>query len=169
MSSIRFGIAAACLSICAQGHSTQAQEAYGPGENAMEDGALPSCDDLPPDEDTIVVCSELVDPETVMSVIPPEPDLSSGDIPRAPALAEPPCWITGNKTLCIRRGKVPEFPPLIDMTAFPEQLSEAEAAQVMQAALPAEERDKRASRALAIGKRVAIDLEEVEPDEEEGG
>lgn len=167
MSSIRTGIV--CAALLALPLPLLAQDSYGPAETAPDESALPSCDDIPPDSDTIIVCSELVDPETVMSVIPPEEDLSEGDIPRAPLLAPPPCWVTKDKAVCIRFGKVPEYPPLIDMTAFPEQLSEDDAAKVMQAELSPQELQERENRAAAIGKRMPIELGDDEPLTEDGG
>ena len=93
--------------------------------------------DLPPpcpeeaDPDVIVVCSERAAPGDVMSVIKP-PVNADGGAPRAPEMAEN-CVRTRGRANCIMFGNVPEYPPLIDMSAFPEPLSDADAAAVTRA------------------------------------
>ena len=146
--------------------AAQAQDAaaavYGPSENEAD--APVSCEDLPAERDTIVVCRETIDPETVMSVIKQPVDPAAGDIPRAPLLAEPPCWVTKDKPVCVRFGKVPEYPPLVDLTAFPEPLSEADAALVSAAADEDGDQAILAPRVAAgapvTGARVPIPLED---------
>ena len=93
--------------------------------------------DLPPpcpeeaDPDVIVVCSERAAPGDVMSVIKP-PVKADGGAPRAPELSGS-CLRTRGRQNCIMMGNVPDYPPLIDMTAFPEELSEEDAAAVIRA------------------------------------
>ena len=69
------------------------------------------CPDVERGENEIVVCRQFEDPQELR--VPHEVDADSG-APRAPDLS-PPC--TG---VCIKFGKVPEYPPIIDLKAIPE-------------------------------------------------
>ena len=147
----------------------QAQDSYGPAaeepepeqvqtvdEAPVRDEGLPTCDETTPGDGTIVVCALRVDPETVMSPLPRPVDPYKG-APRAPLMAEPPCWITKDKTLCVRFGYVPPWPPMIDMSKFPEPLSAEDAARVFAAP---EEASETATDGSQVGRRVAIPLED---------
>ena len=141
-----------------------AQDSYGPGDVETDDAreepvplteARPCADTLGEEQvredGAIVVCRELPDSERYMS---PLPRPVQSDTRHVPGLTDPPCWVTqGESPGCIRIGRVPPYPPLIDLTAFPEPLSEEEAAKVSAVAKSEEpERDAR------IGQRVPIDL-----------
>lgn len=52
-------------------------------------------------------------------------------IPRAPAMAEPPCDLRDDS--CHRFGHVPRWPPMIDYDAIPVPLTDEEAARVFRA------------------------------------
>jgi hypothetical protein len=74
-----------------------------------------------------------------------------------PGLTDPPCWVTNPAAVgtlaCIRFGYVPEPAIMVDLTAFPESLSEADAALVT--AIEGEARARPIT-----GERVAIDISE---------
>ena len=136
-----------------------AQEVYGPSDFASEadsDAPVPLIEAKPCEEEVredgaIVVCRELEEADRYLSPLP-RPVQSDRRI--IPGLTEPPCWVTQGESLgCMRLGSVPPYPPLIDMTAFPEPLSKEEAAAV--SAVETEDaRDIETSR----GERVPIDL-----------
>lgn len=140
--------------------AANAQEVYGPSDFASEaDGDEPvplveaePCEEEVREDGAIVVCRELPESERYMS---PLPRPVQSDRRHVPGLTDPPCWVTNPGPGCIRFGSVPPYPPLIDMTAFPEPLSAQEAAAV--SAVPAEE-GRRPDRRL--GERVPIDLSE---------
>lgn len=141
-----------------------AQDSYGPGDFESDDGSeepIPltearPCEDALGEEElredgAIVVCRELPESERYLS---PLPRPVQSDRRHVPGLTDPPCWVTQGESLgCMRLGYVPPYPPLIDLTAFPEPLSEEEAAKVSAVAKGDEpEREPR------IGQRVPIDL-----------
>lgn len=136
-----------------------AQEVYGPSDFASEaDGDEPvplvepePCEEEVREDGAIVVCRELPEAERYMSPLPRPVEVYHNDVG---GLREPPCWVTG-KPGCIRMGYVPPYPPLVDTTAFPEQLSEEEAA-----AITAVEGDEDGQTEVRIGQRVTIDLTE---------
>lgn len=141
--------------------SAQAQEVYGPPDttgSTESDEPVPlveakPCEETIREDGAIVVCRELDEAERYLSPLPRPVEVH---IDEMDGLREPPCWVTGKKP-CIRFGSVPEYPPMIDVSAFPEPLSEEEAAAVI--ALPANDEDERRA---AVGTRVAIDLSEEE-------
>lgn len=138
-----------------------AQDSYGPGDfesDGSNDDPVPlteaqPCEGEVREDGAIVVCRELLDSERYMSPLPRP--VQSGRR-HVPGLTDPPCWVTQGESLgCIRMGRVPPYPPLIDLTAFPEPLSEEEAAKV--SAVAEGEEPEREAR---IGQRVPIDLAE---------
>ncbi|MEL1251698.1 hypothetical protein [Aurantiacibacter gilvus] len=132
--------------------------AYGPADRATEtdpDADVPLVEAEPCEEEiredgAIVVCRELPDTERYMS---PLPKPVESDRTVIPGLTEPPCWIQPRGGICVRFGSVPEYPPIIDLSAFPEPLSEEEAAAVSAVD------NEREAQALT-GERVPIDLSE---------
>ena len=143
------------LIMLAPGIPVNAQKVYGPADLASEpDTGAPvplqepkRCDQEVREDGAIVVCRELPEAERYMSPLPRPLEVHVNDVG---GLREPPCWVTG-KTPCTRFGSVPPYPPMIDTTAFAEQLSEQDAAAVY-----AIETD--APAAPVTGKRVPIDL-----------
>ena len=136
-----------------------AQDVYGPSDFASEadsDTPVPLVEATPCEEEVredgaIVVCRELPDTQRYMSPLP-RPVQSDRRI--IPGLTEPPCWVTQGESLsCMRLGTVPPYPPLIDLTAFPEPLSKEEAA-----AVSAVETDDTQETRASTGERVPIDL-----------
>ncbi len=65
-----------------------------------------------------------------MSVLPAPVD---PQIDRLYGLREPPCWVTGNATACIRGGWAPPPIHVIDLDAIPEALTPEEAEHVYRA------------------------------------
>ena len=135
-----------------------AQTVYGPDTEAQEPSAEPPrreakpCDETVSQEGAIIVCRELPESERYMSPVP-KPVESDRRI--IPGLNDPPCWVTNPGPGCIRVGWKPEPALIVDVTAFPEKLSEADAARVF-AAEPAAEPETEDR----IGERVPIDLGE---------
>jgi len=72
--------------------------------------------------DTIVVCRQLGDPTRYRDPLPPPVDPGRMEVV---GMELPPC-----EGVCVGFGYVPPWPPMIDMTAFPEPLSAEEAALV---------------------------------------
>lgn len=140
--------------------AVNAQEVYGPTDFASEsnsEDAVPLVEPEPCEEEVredgaIVVCRELPESERYMS---PLPRPVQSDRRHVPGLTDPPCWVSNPGPGCIRFGSVPPYPPLIEMTAFPEPLSAQEAAAV--SAVPAEDYSEPERR---VGERVPIDLSE---------
>lgn len=139
--------------------SVGAQEVYGPTDFASESSGeepIPLVEPEPCEEEVredgaIVVCRELPEAERYMS---PLPRPVQSDRRHVPGLTDPPCWVQKPKPAgCFRFGSVPPYPPLVDLTAFPEPLSEEEAAAVT--ALEAEDEAAAENR---VGQRVTIDL-----------
>lgn len=137
-----------------------AQQVYGPVDietGADDDEPVPLVEAKPCEQEiredgAIVVCRELEEAERYMSPLP-RPVQSDRAI--IPGLTEPPCWVTQGESLtCMRVGYVPPYPPLIDVSAFPEPLTEEEAAAV--SAVEAE----TAPSNVVTGERVPIDLSE---------
>lgn len=131
---------------------------YGPADPAREtDPATDNplieaepCEQDIREDGVIVVCRELPDSERYMS---PLPRPVESDRTVIPGLTEPPCWVEPRGGVCIRIGSVPEYPPIIDLSAFPEPLSEEDAAAVR--TIEAKEEPEALS-----GRRVPIDLSE---------
>ena len=153
------GIFIPILLLIAPAIQTNAQEVYGPTASTStteSDTKDPVplvepelCDEDIREDGAIVVCRELPDTERYLS---PLPRPVQSDRRHVPGLTDPPCWMRGlGPPSCIRMGSVPPYPPLIDTTAFPEPLSEEEAA-----AVSAIESDR--DEAELTGKRVPIDL-----------
>ena len=110
------------------------------------------CEEEVREDGTIVVCRELPESERYMS---PLPRPVQSDRRHVPGLTDPPCWMRGlGPPSCIRVGYVPPYPPLIDVSAFPEPLSAEEAAAV--SAVPTEVDETT----RVTGRRVPIDLSE---------
>ncbi|MFB0613008.1 hypothetical protein [Aurantiacibacter poecillastricola] len=134
-----------------------AQEVYGPvqdEETRRDDTPVPlvepeRCEEGLREDGSIVVCREVEEPERYMSPLPRPVEVR---INQLDGLREPPCWVTGKKP-CMRIGSVPPYPPMVDTTAFPEPLSEEEAAAVFAAEDEGETRDDPVT-----GERVPIDL-----------
>lgn len=136
------------------------QEVYGPSDFASEaSGEEPvplaepePCEEEVREDGAIVVCRELPESERYMSPLPRPVEVHINDVD---GLRQPPCWVNDPKPPgCFRFGYVPPYPPLIDMTAFPEPLSAQEAAAV--SAVSSEAGDSPAP----LGRRVTIDLSE---------
>lgn len=136
----------------------QPPQVYGPADPASEvdpDADVPlveaePCEQEVREDGAIVVCRELPDSERYMS---PLPKPVESDRTVIPGLTDPPCWVEPRGGVCIRIGSVPEYPPLIDLSAFPEPLSEEEAAAV--SVIEAEDEPE-----ALTGRRVPIDLGE---------
>lgn len=137
----------------------QAQDTYGPVEDGgeHEDAPLPLVEEQPCETETqedgvILVCRELTDSERYMSPLP-KPVPSDRTI--IPGLTDPPCWVTGAPN-CIRFGWVPEPAIMVDVTAFPEPLSNEEAARVT----AIESEGDQGGHGTPLGERVPIDLDD---------
>lgn len=136
----------------------QAPPAYGPADPASEpepDADLPLIETEPCEEDiredgAIVVCRELTDSQRYMSPLP-KPVESDRTI--IPGLTDPPCWVQPRGGVCVRFGSVPEYPPIIDLSAFPEPLSEEDAAAVSAV-------EPEVPQEALTGERIPIDLSE---------
>ncbi|WP_120076362.1 hypothetical protein [Aurantiacibacter odishensis] len=146
------------LAVCAP---AGAQQVYGPSDfesEASSDEPVPLVEAKPCEEEVredgaIVVCRELDEAERYLS---PLPRPVRSDKRHVPGLTDPPCWVTQPESLaCMRVGYVPPYPPLIDVSAFPEPLSEEEAAAVSAVVVE----DVSPSEVLT-GERVPIDLSE---------
>ena len=140
--------------------SAAAQEVYGPADEPEidEDTPLPLTESVPcetevQEEDVILVCRELTDSERYMS---PLPTPTQSDRIIMPGLNDPPCWVTNPGVGCIRFGYAPEPAIMVDVTAFPEPLSEDEAALVSEIE-DAPDRDRPIP-----GRRIPIDLSDDE-------
>lgn len=138
-----------------------AQDVYGPTDPASEsadDQPVPLVEPQPctqevREDGAIVVCRELPESERWMSPLPKPVEVHINDVG---GLREPPCWVNKPRPPgCFRIGSVPPYPPLIDTSAFPEPLSEQEAAAV---SAIAPEEDARPDPRL--GQRIPIDLSE---------
>lgn len=137
-----------------------AQDVYGPADPADEaesDGPVPLVEAEPCDEDiredgAIVVCRELPDSERYMSPLP-KPVESDRTI--IPGLNDPPCWVENRGGVCVRFGYVPPYPPIVDLSVYPEPLSEEDAARVSRVA-PEDEPEPPP----VTGERITIDLDE---------
>ena len=138
-----------------------AQQVYGPSDFESEaDSDVPvplveakPCEEEVREDGAIVVCRELADPERYMS---PLPRPVQSDRRHVSGLTDPPCWVTQGESLsCMRVGYVPPYPPLIDVSAFPEPLSDEEAA-----AVSAVEVEDAPPSDVVTGERVPIDLSE---------
>ncbi len=150
-------IFAALLSMSASVFPASAQAVYGPTDPSAEfdtDEPVPllepeRCEEEVREDGAIVVCRELPEAERYMS---PLPRPVQSDRRHVPGLTDPPCWVLGlGPPSCMRVGSVPPYPPLIDTTAFPEPLSEEEAAAVSGIV------NERPNAELT-GERVPIDL-----------
>ena len=147
------------VAVLAMPAGAAAQEARGAVETSQRELSvagreLPPCDETVPDGDTIVVCDLRADPEDVMLPGGTPVDGDKG-MPRAPDLRPPLCHPNALVCLTTKFGYVPPYPPMVDTTAFPEPLSEEDAALVF--AVPAES----APEPPAItGEREAIPLED---------
>lgn len=138
-----------------------AQEVYGPTDFASEGSSqepVPLVEPEPCEEEVredgaIVVCRELPDTQRYLSPLPKPVEVHVNDVG---GLRTPPCWVNDPKPPgCFRFGYVPPYPPLIDLTAFPEPLSAEEAAAVSTV-----ETQEGADTDARIGQRVTIDLSE---------
>ncbi|MGB3797065.1 MAG: hypothetical protein WA957_12255 [Alteraurantiacibacter sp.] len=134
-----------------------AQSVYGPTDAATEpdaDEPVPliepkRCEEDIREDGAIVVCRELTDSRRYMS---PLPRPVQSDRRHIPGLTDPPCWTRGlGPPSCVRMGYVPPYPPMIDTTAFPEPLSEEDAAAV--SAIETED-----DKPILTGERVPINL-----------
>ncbi|WP_340588112.1 hypothetical protein [Erythrobacter alti] len=135
-----------------------AQQVYGPADEAEidDDAPLPPsasepCETEVQEEGVILVCRELTDSERYMS---PLPKPTQSDRVIMPGLNDPPCWVTNPGPGCIRFGYAPEPALMIDVTAFPEPLSDEEAELV------SEVEDAPDDALPARGARIPIDLSE---------
>ncbi len=141
--------------------SAGAQDVYGPSletDGGNIDAPLTEvranpCETEAQEDGVILVCRELEDQERYRSPIPRE---TQSDRVIIPGLTDPPCWVTNpgsvGTTNCVRFGWAPEPAIMVDLSAFPEPLSSAEAAQVTEV----EEEPNR--ERPATGERVRIDL-----------
>ena len=128
---------------------------YQPLPDPATEAADPECEQG--EDGEIVVCGFVDETENYMSPIPRE---TASDRIIIPGLTDPPCWVTGGgPPSCVRFGWVPPPALIIDVTAFPEPLSAADAADVY-AVAPEENPDTQASDRPAVGERVPIDLSE---------
>jgi hypothetical protein len=153
-------IAAMMCAVALLPAAVRAQEVYGPsvefeGEedtpNPLEE--IQQCETQPQEDGVILVCRELTDSERYRSPIPRE---VQSDRVIIPGLTDPPCWVVPRGGVCIRFGYAPEPAIMVDVTAFPEPLDEADAALVSEIEADPE------SAARITGARVAIDLSEDE-------
>lgn len=138
-----------------------ADQAYGPvdatsqetGEEQPPGGAEP-CRTEEQEEGIILVCRELTDAERYLSPLPRQVDSDRSIIP---GLTDPPCWVQprAGGGLCIRLGWAPEPAVMVDLSAFPERLTDEEAKHVVAVEAAALEESP-----VLTGERVPIDLSE---------
>ena len=143
LSAICFAIAAPVpLSAQSRGSRTAEELAAQQREDLRSHLAQPEeCQPDAMQPDTIVVCRSIEarrdQTRRSMSVLPPRVD---PHVNRMDGLREPPCWVTGDSSVCIRGGWAPPPIYLIDLDAIPEALSPEEAQHVYRAEdLPAPE------------------------------
>ena len=140
---------------------TFAQDIYGPSvataqevEPALPEVRANPCETEAQEDGVILVCRELEDQERYRSPIPRE---VQSDRHMIPGLNDPPCWVTNPSAVgtpaCVRMGWVPPRAIIVDVTAFPEPLSEEDAARVTAI-------DEEAAPIARVGERIAIDLSE---------
>ena len=143
MSSRCVAVSAICFAIAANGplraqerRTTSAAElAARQRQQLREDLARPEeCQPDAMQPDTIVVCGPTErrreETQRAMSVLPAPID---PQVNQLEDLREPPCWVTGNATACIRGGWAPPPIYLIDLDAIPEALTAEEAEHVYRA------------------------------------
>ena len=145
----------------------RAQDTYGPidapAEEALKETETPPkatepCEGEAKEDGVILVCRELPQTERYLS---PLPKPVQSDKRTVPEIHEPPCWVTQKQGVCIRIGYAPEYPPMIDLTAFPDKLPEEVIEKISTAELDEEEQAKRAARHKP-GERVPIDLSDAD-------
>lgn len=138
-----------------------AQQAYGPETTedvADESHDAPAeaepCEAQEQEDGVIIVCRELPDSERYRSPLP-RPVQSDRRV--IPGLTDPPCWVQPREGggVCIRVGWAPEPAIMVDLTIYPEKLTEEEAEHV--SAVVGEETRERPR---LTGERVPIDLSE---------
>ena len=143
MSSRCVAVSAICFAIAANGPlraqerrtTTAAELAARQREQLREDLARPEeCQPDAMQPDTIVVCGPVErrreETQRVMSVLPPPVD---PQVNRLDGLREPPCWVSGDASVCLRGGWAPPPIHLIDFDAIPDALSPEEAEHVYRA------------------------------------
>ena len=154
---------------------TSAQQVYGPVDPSAQPSSDESadiplleanpCDETVQEDGIIVVCRELPETERYRS---PLPKPVESDRPIIPGLTDPPCWVVPRGGTCIRFGSVPEPAIMVDLTAFPEPLSDEEASAVSEtqedAAAQAEPNAVDAEGASTVPplrrRRIPIDISE---------
>ncbi|KLE34429.1 hypothetical protein [Aurantiacibacter luteus] len=136
-----------------------AQQAYGPtaaAESAEPEepvSATDPCETEAREDGAILVCRELPDTERYRSPLP-RPVQSDRTI--IPGLTDPPCWVQSKgEMVCIRMGWAPPPALMVDLSIYPEDLTEEEAAHVVTAEGP-----PVIAPEPVTGRRVAIDLSE---------
>ena len=143
MSSRCVALTAICFAIAANGPlraqerptTTAADLAARQRAQLREDLARPEeCQPHAMQPDTIVVCGPVErrreETQRVMSVLPAPVD---PQVNRLDGLREPPCWVSGDASVCLRGGWAPPKVYLIDLDAIPEALTPEEAEHVYRA------------------------------------
>lgn len=118
-----------------------AQQAYGPADVEETDGTAPEtmlearpCEEERRDDGTIVVCRELEEGERYMSPVPRPVDGNRGLRLPPDVSTLPPCIHNPPLQICMSgMGPRSRPVPMVDLTAIPEPLTDAEAALVFRA------------------------------------
>lgn len=133
------------------------QQAFGPSEEPATGEvqeaapvATTPCETETREDGAILVCRELTDTERYRSPLP-RPVQSDRTI--IPGLTDPPCWVANKGGICIRMGWAPPPALMVDLSVYPEDLTEEEAARVVAAEGPPVIEPEPVT-----GQRVAIDL-----------
>ena len=143
MSSRCVAVSAICFAIAANAPlraqerrtATAAELAARQREQVREDMTRPQeCQPDAMQPDTIVVCGPAERrrqaTQSVMSVLPAPVEAQLNELN---GLRAPPCWVTGDSSVCIRGGWAPPPLYLIDLDAIPEALTPKEAEHVYRA------------------------------------
>ena len=138
-----------------------AQQVYGPAPVADESeaeetaSATDPCETQTRQDGAILVCRELPDSQRYRSPLP-RPVQSDRTV--IDGLTDPPCWVTHPELegtpACMRIGWAPPPALMVDLTIYPEKLTEEEAEHVEAVASDA------AASPVLTGQRVPIDLSE---------
>ena len=160
------GGAVTLFAIPAAAQDTGASRYYGPfdlseTESDPEDGELRKqakpCDTEPTEDGVILVCRELEEEERYRD---PLPAPVASDRVIISGIETPPCWVQprndGMVNVCVRMGWAPEPVLMVDVTQFPEKLSDAHLAAIVVANAIVDD----AGTAQATGQRVPIDISE---------
>lgn len=155
------GGAVLLFAVPAAAQDTGTAPVYGPLDlsefDADPDDPEPSktakpCETEPTEDGVIVVCRELEEEERYRD---PLPAPVASDRVIISEIETPPCWVVNTGGLCLRGGWVPPPVLLVDVSDFPEKLSEEH-----RAAIVAVESSGESGQGTGEGRRIPIDISE---------